>query len=207
MDTAIDLNTSLFADNLSVETFMYSIEKQNIDRLRKKQCTDAENKILSSIWGGEEGTYVDDNCAEDLVCAVRDCDLEEDGDNRSIASTSTHGQDKEESEQFHKTRQWKKMNKLGASNLFSCNCDTFHDAVNNRITKVKEGDELYSIIIASINYFNKRMKTKMELLQRRCLDREQRINKRELQHEKEVRCSRVRHISRDGSISVHSRHI
>jgi hypothetical protein len=194
MDTTIELNTSLFADNLSVETFMYSIEKHNIDKLRKKQCTDAENNILSSIWGGEEGTYVDDNCAENLVCAVRDCDLEEDGDNQSIASTSTHGQDKEESEQCHKKRQWKKINKLGASNLFSCNCDTFHDAVNNRITKVKEEGELYATIIGSINYFNQKMKAKTALLEQRCIDRDIRRARKELPHEKEARCSRYRHI-------------
>ncbi len=69
------------------------------------------------------------------------------------------------------------MDKLGVRNLFSCDTDTFRDAVHNRNTKVKEEKELYEIIIGSINYFNERMKTKMELLQQRSLDPEQRINR------------------------------
>ncbi len=142
-----DLDTSLFADNFSVETFMYSIEKQNIDRQRKKQLTDDENRILSSIRGSEEGTYVgDDDCSENLVCANGDDCFEEDDDNQSIASTSTSGGD-QETEQCNKVQKWHVMDKLGARNLFSCDTDTFRDAVCNRIRNVKEGDELYSIII------------------------------------------------------------
>lgn len=59
MHMTCDLDTSLFAENLSVETFMYhSFEKHNIDRQRKKPFTDAETSILSSLRGSEEGTYV-----------------------------------------------------------------------------------------------------------------------------------------------------
>ncbi len=198
IDMPIDLDTGLFADNLSVETFMYSIEKHNIDQLRKKQFTDTENNILSSIRGSEEGTYVRDDCSDcsdnDVVRMLQDRDVEEEGDNQSIASTSINGGDNEENEQRNKTRQWKKMNKLGACNLFSTSSDTFQDAVCNQITKVKEADELYSTIIGSINYFNKKMKAKTALLQQRGLDRDIRVARMELPHEKEARCSRYRYI-------------
>ncbi len=63
------------------------------------------------------------------------------------------------------------------------------------MTKVNEADDLYSIIIGSINYFNKKMGTKMELLKQWCLDRELRIGRKELLHKKEARCSRASHIS------------
>ena len=112
-------------------------------------------------------------------------------DNASFASTYTN----EGGARQVKTKQQYNRNKLGYRNLFSCDSDTFRDAVKNRIAKVKEEDELYSTISASVNFFNEKMNKKMVLLKQRREDRERRIARSEQAHEEEARSSRLMYMS------------
>ena len=79
--------------------------------------------------------------------------------------------------------------------MFSCDTDTFRDAVKNLMAKEKEEDDLYSTISASVNFFNAKMKKKMVLLKQRRQDRERRVARSEQGHEEEARSSRLMYMS------------
>ncbi len=179
------LDTRFFERNMSVASFANSTEKQKITRQCRPQFTDAETIIIRSMTA----THKEGADNEDDLEFGDGADEGED-DDHSIASTSTNegGSIKGKEKTI---KQQPELLKLGCQDLFSCDRDTFCNAVRNRITKLKEEDEMYSTISGSVKFFNDKMKKNMEMLKKRGKDRALRIARDELPHETQARCSRL----------------